>query len=147
MQVISRQLAKDSNLVRYYTGKLCKNGHLSERFVSSGGCIECIVSRTNDWRFNNKKIHNNRYKIYRQNNLPLMVARTQKYRAAKMNALPKWANISDLKQVYINCPIGLHVDHIVPLRGKNVSGLHVPWNLQYLTPQDNQRKSNKLSCG
>lgn len=57
--------------------------------------------------------------------------------------MPKWASKEDLLSVYENCPAGMWVDHIIPLRGKNVSGLHVPENLQYLTPEENWAKGNK----
>jgi len=37
-----------------------------------------------------------------------------------------------------------HVDHIVPLKGQNVSGFHCEYNLQILTATENIKKSNKL---
>jgi hypothetical protein len=69
-------------------------------------------------------------------------------RARLLNAMPKWLTKEQRKQIsdiYANRPEGYHVDHIEPLKGKDRSGLHVPWNLQYLKAEDNFRKGNK--CG
>jgi hypothetical protein len=41
-QVISRKDAGAQNALRFFTGKSCINGHLSERYVSTGSCIECL---------------------------------------------------------------------------------------------------------
>lgn len=59
-------------------------------------------------------------------------------------ATPKWVDIEALIKVYVNCPEGFEVDHIVPLRNKNVCGLHVPANLQYLSREENIEKRNKF---
>ena len=65
-----------------------------------------------------------------------------KRRAAKLKRTPNWADLTKIKEIYKRCPEGHHVDHIIPLQGKLVSGLHTESNLQYLTASDNCRKSN-----
>ena len=70
--------------------------------------------------------------------------KTNKRRAIKLRAIPKFANLEKIKEIYKNCPKGYHVDHIIPLNNPIVCGLHVEWNLQYLSAKDNCSKGNKL---
>jgi 5-methylcytosine-specific restriction endonuclease McrA len=63
------------------------------------------------------------------------------------SACPKWVDQKQLKEIYKACPVGMEVDHIVPLKGIIVSGLHVPWNLQYLTKEENRKKNNFYAKG
>lgn len=65
-------------------------------------------------------------------------------RARKMRATPPWADLTKIREIYKNCPPGYEVDHIVPLAAKNACGLHVEFNLQYLTTKENQEKKNKF---
>ena len=53
-------------------------------------------------------------------------------RAKRLLRFPDWADEKAIYEIYENCPEGHDVDHIVPLLGKKVSGLHIPENLQYL---------------
>lgn len=71
-------------------------------------------------------------------------------RAGIKSATPKWANRSAIKDVYSEAikktkqtGIRHEVDHIIPLRGKNVNGLHVAENLQVIPASINRKKSNK----
>lgn len=50
----------------------------------------------------------------------------------------------EIDEIYNNCPKDLVVDHIIPLQGKNVTGLNVPWNMQYLTKSENNFKRNSF---
>ena len=68
-------------------------------------------------------------------------------RAAKRKAMPAWVSRDEITAIYENCiritnETGvLHeVDHIVPLQGKGVCGLHVPWNLRVITRAENRAK-------
>jgi hypothetical protein len=70
--------------------------------------------------------------------------RSAKRRTALLNATPKWSDLDKIKEIYMKCPEGLVVDHIMPLQGESLCGLHVSWNLQYLTPSENSRKKNKV---
>lgn len=70
-------------------------------------------------------------------------AASSRKRALVRERMPKWSDIEELKMFYKNCPEGMVVDHIIPLKGKNISGLHIASNLQYLTFEENSKKSNK----
>ena len=81
---------------------------------------------------------------WRKNNPLHRNALKRKYVADRAKRVPKWADMSKITKFYLGCPHGHHVDHIVPLRGKNVSGLHVHYNLQYLPAIENMRKNNRF---
>jgi 5-methylcytosine-specific restriction endonuclease McrA len=91
---------------------------------------------------------------YYSENKDAYYARKAKRRASLLNRTPKWLSASDLQTmsaVYQRCALlnkqssdKYEVDHIVPLQGETVSGLHVPWNLQIIPMFENRSKGNKL---
>ncbi len=82
---------------------------------------------------------------YRQANKAKCTAYVVQRMAATLKRTPVWVNRDVIAAVYETAGVlGLHVDHIIPLRGKLVSGLHVETNLQLLTPEENRRKGAKF---
>jgi len=88
-------------------------------------------------------------------NNPLQVLADNKVRRRKhRNATPPWLSRkqkSEIRQLYqiamtMTQTTGEQyvVDHIIPLQGETVCGLHVPWNLRVITQEENLKKSNKL---
>jgi hypothetical protein len=75
-------------------------------------------------------------------------------RTIKLQSSPKWLTAiqkAQIQEFYDICAavsmqtsIKHHVDHICPLNGKNVKGLHVPWNMQVIPASENIRKSNRV---
>lgn len=54
-EIISRKEAKEKGIGRYFTGKPCKYGHITQRYVSDGRCLECSSNRDQtDWYHKNK---------------------------------------------------------------------------------------------
>lgn len=74
-------------------------------------------------------------------------------RARKCSAMPKWADKEAIKEIYKHAQSMSqstgelhHVDHEIPLKGKNVCGLHVHDNLRVIQAIDNLKKSNKYEA-
>jgi 5-methylcytosine-specific restriction endonuclease McrA len=73
-------------------------------------------------------------------------------RAAKLKAVPKWADSKAIKRIYWEARLlrrvfraDVEVDHIVPLQGRHVCGLHWEENLQIVFKKVNRIKSNRFT--
>lgn len=109
-----------------------------------------------EWRTANQQ-HVQQYgKNYRHANKAKCNFLCQKRKIDLLNRTPAWLTEDDkwiMEQAYELAAlrtqmlgVEFHVDHEIPLRGKIVSGLHVPQNLRVVTWLENQRKTNKFKA-
>lgn len=116
---------------------------------------EKAAAKKEKWRKENRKKHNAINRAWNFKNKHIKAALEGKRRAAQLQRTPKWLTDIDLwimEEAYhlaqsrtnLFC-FPWHVDHIIPLQGKNVSGLHVPSNLRVIPGSENTKKSNKYA--
>lgn len=113
--------------------------------------VELNSLRNKDWRVKNKE----KIQAKVKENSGYHAAIAAKRRATKLNATPTWLTeeqLLEIKLLYLFVAerrkltgLDLEVDHIIPLQGENVCGLHVPWNLQVLTASENASKGNRFN--
>ena len=218
MKIILRKDAQALGLKRYFTGKLCKYGHVAERFMN-GTCMACraahyaankegvraynaayckanqerVATTKAAWAKRNPERRRAAEAAYKTRNPSKVAARKAVYRAAnrekiaahlaayyvankekwaayrkdnpgkrnatqakrasaKLQRTPSWANPKKIERIYELAAwlsrftgIRYEIDHVIPLQGKFISGLHVETNLQILTKSANSSKGNRVA--
>jgi hypothetical protein len=162
----ARTLARRSEPgATYDTGKPCSRGHLSPRYAGNQTCVMCsqedrkIADQKRAERLQTdptfavrrraQKATSNRG--YCKRNRDLKNAAWAKWRADRIQRTPKWADLKKIRAVYnastrVSRVTGIqhHVDHVIPLKGKLVSGLHIAENLRVLPGPENLAKGSKF---
>ena len=113
-----------------------------------------IKQTTEKWREENADKRRETFRRWAKENTDKRAATEAKRKAIKKQACPPWADLSEIEKFYTQARVLTettgeehHVDHIVPLQGRKVCGLHVETNLQVLTATENIRKGNRFKVG
>lgn len=200
MQIVSRVAARSAGLKRYFSGKPCPAGHIEERLVSNGTCIECLrlrkaddyqknkpryLARSKAWKAENKDQHramekryrdrggervlagkrawsarnrdkkNEQSRIYSAANPHVRAKAKASRKAASAQQIPRLSPLlAELNDFCMTEAATLcrarkarfgfewHVDHLVPLRNKSASGLHVWHNIDVVPAKFNLSKNH-----
>jgi hypothetical protein len=128
----------------------CKHGHTPEDRGVGRICKTCDAVAKEKYRLANPE----QDKQYRRANLAAGRMRYHRYTSRKRNAVPSW--YTDFDDFVIEEAARLtrlragatgffwHIDHVVPLQGKTVCGLHIHTNIQVIPAFDNLRKGNRV---
>jgi hypothetical protein len=131
--------------------KVCRLAHNKDWFENNKVRHSELTAK---WYSENKDQHLENSRNWYANNRYRKIATCSAREKRIVNATPKWLSqeqklaiqtIYKIASELSNNLQKFEVDHIVPIKGKTVSGLHVPWNLQVITQSQNRRKAAKLT--
>ena len=113
-----------------------------------------VDAYASEYRDKNRVLVNERCIKYRKQNPHVYAFHALKRKADKLQRTPFWTTETDrwmIKEIYELAALRTkltgvkwHVDHIIPLQGKLVSGLHTPYNMQVIPAMQNRIKKNKF---
>ena len=154
---------------RKYCSKKCIDVEYNKRRKIGGDLYSCKLQYDREYRQKNKDYIKKQKSEYYYSNHEVRKAKIREWarnnkahkyslevarRTKKIKATPNWLSEEHKEEIRLLYKVReflseydgveYHVDHIIPLRGNGVSGLHVPWNLQIITAKENIKKSNKL---
>ncbi len=142
-----RQCNKEQPTTEFYKQARNKDGLFHE-------CKECCKKQRNKRYSDNKEYERELSRKHYRNNKQYYITKAYLRNKQVARAKPAWLTeehefmleeiyeLRDLRSKLTG--VVHHVDHIVPLRGQNCCGLHVPWNLQVIPAVDNLSKSNRI---
>ena len=127
--------------------KKCSNLNRYKEWVKKNPERKKEISR--NWCKNHPEQHKESGRNWQANNKDKVCAKASRYRSRKLT--PKWANQEKINEFYQKAAeltkktgVKHEVDHIVPLKGENATGLHVESNLQIIPRSQNASKKNKV---
>ena len=120
--------------------------HLGRKYYAAH--LEQERARGRAYSAKNRKKTTERNRLWKKTKPEMVRMNKAKRRAAECMAMPRWltsGHLNEIRLIYAEAARNeLTVDHIIPLKGENVCGLHVPWNLRPLSSSENSRKGNRF---
>lgn len=128
--------------------------HDSRHNKLTSRCKQCMKEYSVAYARDNPEKKKEWFGRWLKKNYGKVLANNAKRKAAKRKRTPPWLTEEHHRQIEVEYALAVwcskvmnvpyHVDHMVPLQGKTVCGLHVPWNLQVIPASDNLSKYNSF---